>query len=127
MRCTRSEKPRSALDILDEIHRFLQADACGQAIEFNGLKLVTSVESINNLGGETLVRAKFDAGISQEEVELCFDPSQPPGPLPKIVDSARVQYTKRYSGHCGHYDKKGTGIHDSVHTGLPIYGRPVNR
>src|SRR5215470_13781981 len=88
---TRLKKSRLALDIFDELFRFPQADSCGQAIEFNGLKLVTSVEGINNLGGETLVRAKFDAGISHEEIELCFYPAQPSGPLSKIVNSARQQ------------------------------------
>jgi hypothetical protein len=40
------KKTRSALDILDESFRFLQADSCGEAIEFDGLKLVTSVKGM---------------------------------------------------------------------------------
>jgi hypothetical protein len=60
-------------------------------MEFNGLKFVTAVEGIDNFGGETLVRGKFDAGIFHEEIELRFYPAQPPGPLPKIVDTTRVQ------------------------------------
>jgi len=43
------------------------------------------------LDGETLVWAKFDAGISHEQIELSFYPAQPPGPFPKIVDGFRVQ------------------------------------
>jgi hypothetical protein len=126
MRCTRLKKPRSALDIFDESFCFLQADSCGEAIEFNGLKLVTSVEGINDLGGETLVRAKFDAGISHQEIELYFYPAQPLGPLSKSVDSARVQQTHRYCGHNDHYDKKDASIDVSVHAGLPTYDRLVN-
>jgi hypothetical protein len=87
------KKPRSALDIFDESFCFIQAGACGQAIEFNGLKHVTSVEGIDNLGRETRVRAKFDADTYHQEIELCLYPAQPPCPLSKIVDSARVQQT----------------------------------
>jgi hypothetical protein len=126
MRCARLKKPRSALDVFDESFCFLQADSCGEAIEFNGLKLVTTVEGINNLGGETLVGAKFDARISHQEIELCFYPTQPAGPLSKIVDSARVQQARRYCGHNDHYDKKDASIDDSVDAALSAYDRLVN-
>jgi hypothetical protein len=46
------------------------------------------------------------AGISHQEIELCFYPAQPSGPLSKIVDSARVQQTHPHCGHNDHYDKK---------------------
>src|SRR5215475_2468270 len=51
IRCNRLKKTRSALNIIDESFCFLEADSSGQAIEFNGLKLVTSVKGVNNLGG----------------------------------------------------------------------------
>jgi len=122
----RLKEPRSALDIFDESFGFLEADSPGEAIEFNSLKRVTSVEGINNLGGETLVWAKFDAGILHEEIELCFYPAQPPGPLSKIVDSARVQYTQTYCDHSGHYDKKDVSIDDSAHEVSPLNDRLAN-
>jgi hypothetical protein len=120
LQCTRLKKSSSALDIFDESSCFLQAESCCEAIEFDGPKLVTSVEGINNLGGETLVRAKFDASISHQEIELCFYPAQPPAPLSKIVDSARVQYTQTYRDHSGHYDKKDVSIDDGVHEVSPL-------
>jgi len=38
----------------------------------------TSVEGINNLSREPLVRAKFDGAIFHEQIKLCFYPAQPP-------------------------------------------------
>jgi hypothetical protein len=67
-----------------------------------------------------------DAGISHQEIELCFYPAQPSGPLSKIVDSARVQQTHRHCGHNDHYDKKDASIDDCIHAGLSTYDRLVN-
>jgi hypothetical protein len=82
--------PRSALDIFDKIFRFLQADSCRGAVEFNGLSLFASAEGISNSGGEILVWVKFDAEIFLTTTKVQGDKDAPLFDLSTLNESELV-------------------------------------